>query len=89
MARVVFADHLQRLVACPPVDTDGRTVGDALATAFARYPGLRGYVLEDQGRLRKHVAVFVDAAPVRDREQLSDAVGAGSEVYVMQALSGG
>ena len=50
---------------------------------------LRGYVLDDQGHLRRHVQVFVDAAMVADRAGLSDPVGDASEVFVMQALSGG
>jgi sulfur carrier protein ThiS len=50
---------------------------------------LRGYILDDQNRLRRHVVVFVNGEPVHDREQLSDAVQPSSEVFVMQALSGG
>jgi hypothetical protein len=46
-------------------------------------------VLDDQGRLRRHVHVFVDGVLVADRERLSDPVGPASELHVMQALSGG
>ena len=38
---------------------------------------------------RAHVAVFVDGQRVRDRETLEDPVRESSEVYVMQALTGG
>ena len=34
---------------------------------FAAQPALRGYVLDDQGALRRHVAVYVNGEPVRDR----------------------
>ena len=50
---------------------------------------LRGYILDDQGRLRKHVAIFVDGNMIRDRLGLSDLVHLHSEVFVVQALSGG
>ena len=60
-----------------------------LGVVFSENPRLRGYVLDDQGRLRKHVAVFVDGKLVEDREALSDAVRDDSEIFVMQALSGG
>ena len=60
-----------------------------LGAVFAQNPRLRGYVLDDQGALRRHMMVFVDGQQIRDREALSDAVGPASEVYVMQALSGG
>ena len=62
---------------------------EALDAVFATRPRARGYVLDEHGALRPHMAVFVDGAPVRDREALSDPLGAGSEVFVMQALSGG
>ena len=56
---------------------------------FAVQPTLRGYVLDDQGALRRHVAVYVNGAAVRDRTRLSDPLGSDDEVYVFQALSGG
>jgi len=56
---------------------------------FAGNPPLRSYVLEDDGAVRKHIAVWVDGEPLRDRQTLGDAVTADGEVYVMQALSGG
>ena len=52
-------------------------------------PALRGYLFNDQGRLRAHVAVFVDGRLIRDRRTLSDTLNATSRVYVAQALSGG
>lgn len=53
------------------------------------FPGLKKYVLDEQGALRKHVNIFVDGELIRDRRQLTDAVQKGSEVFIMQALSGG
>ncbi len=61
----------------------------ALAAALLGRDELRGYILDDQGRLRKHVAIFVDGAMIRDRRNLGDPVADGSEVFVVQALSGG
>lgn len=53
------------------------------------YPGFRSYILDERGRLRKHVNIFVDNELIEDRENLSDQVKEDSEVYIMQALSGG
>ncbi|MBN3818163.1 MoaD/ThiS family protein [Paraburkholderia sp. Se-20369] len=89
MAHLLFAASIQRHVATPEREIDARTLGDALETVFTAQPGLRGYILDDQGALRKHLAVFVDGQPVRDRQHLSDALGDESRVYVVQALSGG
>ena len=46
-------------------------------------------VLDDQGALRKHLSVFIDGQPIRDRQRLSDVLGDASRVYVVQALTGG
>jgi sulfur-carrier protein len=80
---------MQRFLPAPTTHVEGATVAGALAAAFAMRPALRGYVLDDQGALRRHVAVYVNGKPVRDRERLADPVGPGDEIYVFQALSGG
>jgi hypothetical protein len=89
MPSVKFTQHLERHLAAPPLEVGGETVREALDHAFRANARLRGYVLDDQGRLRKHVVVFVDGRRIRDREGLSDPVAASSELLVMQALSGG
>ena len=89
MAKVVFTSHLQRHVASPECDAPGATVGAVLEEVFAGNPALRGYLLDEQGGVRKHVAVFVDGRRLRDRVALCDPVTATSEIYVLQALTGG
>ncbi|QDT67095.1 MoaD/ThiS family protein [Calycomorphotria hydatis] len=89
MPRVVFTPNLQKHLDCPPREVEGGTVREVLDAVFGEQPRLAGYVLDDQRRLRKHVVVFVDNVVVSDRLNLSDALQPDSEVYVMQALSGG
>jgi molybdopterin synthase sulfur carrier subunit len=89
MPTVYFTRALQRFLPVPPIEVAGATVGEALAAVFAQHWGLRGYVLDDQGALRRHVAVFVDGEPVKDRVSLADPVGERTEVHVFQALTGG
>lgn len=89
MARVTFTANLERHLACPPVEATGATVREVLDQVFADNQPARGYVLDDQSALRKHMAIFVDGFLIRDRVGLSDAVRDDSEIYVMQALSGG
>ena len=60
MARVSFTENLRRHLDCPPIEVSASTVRDALERASERLPKLRGYLLDDQGALRKHVVVFVD-----------------------------
>ena len=89
MAVVVFTANLQRHVLAPRVEVPGATVREALDRVFADNPRLRGYVVDERGALRKHMSIFVDGQQLVDRERLSDLLGPTSELYVMQALSGG
>ena len=89
MPRVVFTANLQRHVACPECTVTGDTVRAALQEVFALQPQVRGYVLDDQGHLRRHVFIFVDGKRVRDSVYLAEPVAEASEIYVMQALTGG
>lgn len=89
MAKVAFTANIQRHVACPETEAAGATVREVLEAVFAANPQARGYVLDDQGALRRHMIVFLDGVPIRDRARLSEPVGPDSRVYVFQALSGG
>jgi hypothetical protein len=89
MPTVSFTRVLERFLAAPSVEVEGATLRDALGAVFASQPALRGYVLDDQGALRRHVAVYVNSRPVSDRIGLSDPVGPRDEIWVFQALSGG
>lgn len=89
MPVVTFTQQLRRFTEAPDVETGAARLRDALEAAFAVNPTLRGYVLDEQGHLRTHVAVFVDGRRVLDRMALDDALAADSRVHVLQALSGG
>ena len=89
MARVRFTQNVQRHIACPACDVSGQTVRDALNAVFAGNAQARGYFFDDQGAVRKHITIFVDGLPVRDRAMLSDAIEPDALIDVMQALSGG
>ena len=89
MPKIVFAPVLQRHVACPPVEVPGDTLREALEAAFANNERARGYVLDDQASLRKHMLIFIDGERIADRVTLTDAVKPESRIYVMQSLSGG
>jgi sulfur-carrier protein len=89
MARIVFTQQLKRFTETSEVIAPAATLRSALEAAFAVNPRLRGYVLDDQGHLRANVVAFIDGARCQERVVLADPLQADSEVYVMQALSGG
>lgn len=68
------------------VEAEGATVAEVLADLDRQFPGLRFRVVDEQGRLRQHMKVFVNEDVVRD---LATPLDPADEVTLMQALSGG
>lgn len=68
------------------VDAEGDTVAAVLADLEHRFPGIRFRMVDEQGRIRPHVNIWVNQEAVRE---LSTRVAAADEVTIMQALSGG
>lgn len=89
MPKIVFTQQLRRFTEVPEVDSAATTLREAMEAAFAANARLRSYILDEQGHLRQHVAVFIDGQRVRDRVGLDDALTPSSTVHVLQALSGG
>ena len=90
VAKVVLTANLKKYTGgVTETEAEGATVRHLLLDLDRRLPGLRSYVVNDAGSLRRHVNVFVDGEPVADRAALSDALRPGSTVHILQALSGG
>jgi len=68
------------------VTCSGATLSEMLAELDAQFPGIRFRVVDEQGRLRQHMKIFVNQEHVRD---LSTSLAHVDEVTIMQALSGG
>ncbi len=71
------------------MNVNASVLHDALEQAFAKNQRLKTYVLDDQGALRKHMRILIDGQSITDRQTFKDSVRPGSEIWVMQALSGG
>jgi molybdopterin synthase sulfur carrier subunit len=69
--------------------TGAGTLSDVLNEMETTYPGIRGYIVDEQGSLRKHVNIFIDGRLINDRVTLADSFSKDSEIYIIQALSGG
>ena len=89
MATVRFTQNIQRHVECPTREIPGSTLRGVLDNYFSENARARGYVLDEQGKIRQHMVVFIDGELVRDRNGLSDRVEPNSVIDVIQALSGG
>ncbi|OEK04568.1 MoaD/ThiS family protein [Roseivirga misakiensis] len=90
MATVKFTSNLKRFYPeLVPLKVQGGTVASALSEVEAKFAGIKGYILDDNGRVREHVNLYIGGDLITDRETLSDKLSAGDELYIMQAISGG
>lgn len=71
------------------LDSSPSTVGEALNQLWESHVGLRDRVVNEQGQVRPHVNVFVDAENIRRKEQLNTPLEANSEITILPAVSGG
>ncbi|MDQ8181265.1 MoaD/ThiS family protein [Pelagicoccus sp. SDUM812005] len=89
MPKVSFTSNLRRHVDCPEQVVAASTVAEALDAVFADHPRLKGYVLDEQGSLHRHMAILVNGQAIRERRHFDLPVASDDEIFIMQALSGG
>lgn len=89
MPKIACTPRLENIGPVALTDYAGATVGEVLDAVAVDYPRLKNYVLDDQGRVRKHIAIFVEGVLQPRQTVLNHALHDTDEVYVMQALSGG
>ena len=89
MPTVSFAPALTRHVPCAPQDIAASNVRAALDAAFQAAPALRHYVLDEQGCVRKHVALFVNGEMLIRQTALERPLAGRDQLMVIQALTGG
>ncbi|HUH95589.1 MAG TPA: MoaD/ThiS family protein [Casimicrobiaceae bacterium] len=70
----------------PAVAGAGSTLEELTRELDRRYPGIRFRVIDEQGRIRRHIKFFVNGV---QRPDLNAALGDDDEVMIVCALSGG
>ena len=90
MPRVNFTYALKRFYPeLEPFETSASSVSEVVNNLELRYPGLKDYLIDEQGRLRQHVNIFIGDKLIKDKIKLSDPISEQDEIFIMQALSGG
>lgn len=84
--RVGIPEPLRGYTRAPEVEAVGTSIDGLLDDLDRQFPGLRFRVVDEQGRLRPHIRVFVNRARARD---LATEVTPEDDVQILQALSGG
>lgn len=84
--RVLIPSALRSYTQAGQADATGATLGALIDDLDRQYPGIRFRMVDEQGRIRRHIRVFVSGRQSFDLAQpLTDA----DEVIIAQALSGG
>jgi sulfur-carrier protein len=89
MVQIEFANSFRRHTQASRYTAHATSVRAALEAAFDQQPMLRGYVLDDQGKVRPHITIFVNDHTIADRDTQQDVLNDDDTVFVYQALSGG
>ena len=71
------------------VTVSGGTLSDALTDLDGQYPGIGARVLDDEGRLRRFVNVYVNDDDVRFLEDLRTPTPEGASISIIPAVAGG
>jgi molybdopterin converting factor small subunit len=85
MATVNLRAPLKQRAGTSSVEVRGATVIEVIATLERDVPELRGYLMDEQGKIRRHVNVFVDGEP----SEPSDDVSESAQIDIIQAITGG
>jgi len=89
LATIAFTQHLRAVGPVQEQACPGSTLAEMFEALHPDYPRLKAYVLDDQGRLRKHLAIFIDGVMTPRERALHRPLDGACRVYVFQALSGG
>ncbi len=85
MAKVMLRAPLSELCGGRAHAIAGSTVGEVLVALEREHPPIAGWVLDEQGRIREHVNVFVNGIHGEERTP----VAGDDHVHVLPAITGG
>jgi molybdopterin converting factor small subunit len=71
------------------VEVEGATVGEVISSLESAHPGFADRLLDEEGKLRRFVNVFVADDDVRFLEGLDTKVPGGETVSIVPAVAGG
>lgn len=71
------------------VSVDGTTIAESIGELTLNFPDLKKNLLDEQGRIRSFVNIFVGDDDIRDLQQENTALHADSVVSIVPAIAGG
>jgi molybdopterin converting factor small subunit len=75
----------------PQIEITGSpaTVLDALEELWKKYPGIRDRLVNEEGKPREHINIFVGNENVRYLDDFATPLGPDAEISILPAVSGG
>lgn len=73
----------------PHAIVHGTTVMEALQDAVAQYPALKFHILDSNGKIRRHINIFVNNENIRDLKGVKTRVRDDDQITLLASISGG
>ena len=71
------------------VTADGATLTEVLDSLESSFPGIKARVVDEQGKLRRFVNIYVAEEDVRFAQGLDTPTPTGTQVSIIPAVAGG
>jgi sulfur-carrier protein len=71
------------------IPVSGNTISETLSDLTRRYPSIKIHIMDDKGRLRRHVNIFVNKENIRTLNGLDTPVKERDKIILMPSISGG
>jgi sulfur-carrier protein len=78
-----------KVVGVRSVKAKGSTVGQALKDLEKNFPGLKGRITDQQGKLNQFIIIFLNEHDIRFKKELDTPLYDGDVLAILPAIAGG
>jgi molybdopterin synthase sulfur carrier subunit len=71
------------------VEVSGASVGEVLDALTAQFPGLKGHLFNDEGKLRSFVNIYLNDEDIRYLQKTASRVKEGDSITIIPSIAGG
>jgi len=71
------------------VQVTGSTVSQAITDLTTQYPTIRTHIVDNQGKLRRYVNLFVNQENINNLDGLDTSIEESDKIILMPSISGG
>ncbi len=71
------------------VSAEGATIGELIENLGKSYDGLKGRLLDENGKIRRFVNIYLNEEDIRFLQGEATALKAGDQISIVPAIAGG